>query len=168
MKTLYVLFLFPLILLCSCSNSQDSKTIVSTFTANYTAEYNGLELSGCVTANNESVTNISFDSPETISGLNVNYKGSQMQISRESLICSADEAYIPQNSFPSTLKSILKAVSDGRADFISESELENTYVLDTVSGECELKTDKDGYIKQAYIKECEFKIIFTENKSADN
>lgn len=168
LKTLYVLFLLPLIIFCGCDKAEEKASLVTSFTAQFTAQYSGMNLAGNVTTNNEAVTNISITSPETVSGLNFNYKGSEMQISRETLICSADEAYLPQESFPSTVKSILKAVLDGRANFISQTYSESTYSVTTNWGECKIKADKDGNIKEAVIEDCEFKIQFTENKSVDS
>ena len=162
-KTLYVFLLLPLIIFSGCSKVQETKLITS-FTANYQAEYNGMNVSGSITTNGQSLTNINITNPETVSGLNINYKGNEMHITRESLICSADEAYLPQKSFPSLLKSIIDALSQGRFEKVSE----NTYSLDTDSGRCELTADKSGFIKVAEIKECEFKISFSENKSVDS
>ena len=160
-------FLLPVIIFCSC-NQVEKANLLTSFSANFTAEYNSMNISGNVTTNNEAVTNISITSPETISGLNINYKGSEMQISRETLICSADEAYLPQESFPSILKSILKAVSEGRTSLISQEDNSSTYSVNTNLGNCEIKADKGGNIKQASIREYKFRIMFTENKSVDS
>jgi hypothetical protein len=162
-KTLYVFLLLPLIIFNGCSKVQETKLITS-FTANYQAEYSGLNVSGSITTNGQSLTNINITNPETVSGLNINYKGNEMHITRESLICSADEAYLPQKSFPSLVKSIIDSLSQGRFEKVSE----NTYSLDTDSGRCELNSDEDGYINQAQIKDCELKITFSEIKTVDS
>ncbi len=162
-KTLCVFFLMFILMLSGCSKVEETKLITS-FTANYNAEYSGLNVSGSITTNGQSLININITNPETVSGLNINYKGNEMQITRESLICSADEAYLPQKSFPSLVKSIIEAMSQGRFEKVSE----NTYSLDTDSGRCELNSDENGYINQALIKDCEFKITFFEIKTVDS
>lgn len=165
---LCVFFLLPVILLGGCSEQKESKSLVTSFTADYTAQYKDLTLKGSVTTNRQSVTNISITYPDTVSGLNINYKGSEMEISRDTLICSADEAYLPQRSFPSILKSILNAVGEGRANLVSQDENESTYNLKTELGNCELTADENGFLTQANLNTYEFSIEFSENKSVDN
>ena len=42
------------------------------------------------------------------------------------MICSADEAYIPESSFPNITKEILYGIADGRAVF--EGKCEDVYI----------------------------------------
>lgn len=74
-----------------------------------------MNITGKLSASGKKLINISLDSPNTVSGLSVTYKGSDLEISRENMICSADEAYIPESSFPNITKEILYGIADGRA-----------------------------------------------------
>ena len=89
-------------------------------------------------------------------------------MSRENLICSADEAYLPQKSFPSLVKSILDGISQGRAKLSTQSDSVCTYNLKTDSGDCVITTDKDGEITGAEIKNAELNIEFSEIKADKN
>ena len=166
LKTLCVFFLLPIILICGCESPQEQKSLVTDFTADFTAQYRGVDVKGSVTTNRQGVTSISITYPETINGLNINYRDSQMEISRESLVCSADEAYLPQRSFPSQLKSVLKGVAEGRATLTSQNENGYTYNLRTDLGNCKITADKEGEMLEAEIKDSEFYIKFSEIKTA--
>ena len=48
------------------------------------------------------------------------------------MICSADEAYIPESSFPNITKEILYGIADGRAVFEGKCEDVCTYRLDCI------------------------------------
>ena len=164
LKTLCVFFLLPVLIFCGCESGGESKALVTDFTADFTSTYRELDVKGSVSTNRQGVVSISITYPETVSGLNISYKDSQMEISRETLICSADEAYLPQRSFPSQLKLILKGMSDGRAKLISQNADEYIYNLDTELGNCKITSDKEGRIISAEIKDSQFYIKFSEMK----
>lgn len=167
LKTLCVFFLLPVFILCGCENQEEQKNLVTDFTADFTAQYRGTDVKGSVSTNRQGVTSINITYPETVSGLSINYKDSQMEITRESLICSADEAYLPQRSFPSQLKSVLKGVAEGRATLASQNENGYTYNLKAVLGNCKITADKEGKMLEAEIKDSEFYIKFSEIKTAE-
>ena len=89
----------------------------SSFIADFSCEYRKMNITGKLSASGKKLINISLDSPNTVSGLSVTYKGSDIEISRENMICSADEAYIPESSFPNITKEIIYGIADGRAVF---------------------------------------------------
>ncbi len=168
LRKLYVFLLLPYMILSGCQNIDETKEIVTDFTSEFTAKYREMEIKGRLSTNRQGITNICIDYPETVSGINFNYKSSDMEIARESLICSADEAYIPQKSFPSILKSICDGIGNGRAELISKNEISCTYNLKTNTGNCILNTNTDGIITDAEIKNSEFSIEFNTTETAEN
>lgn len=161
-------FLLSEILLCGCEKKEESKELVTDFSASFSAEYRKEEVKGTLSTNRQGITNINITYPESISGLSINYRSSEMQVARESLICSADEAYIPANSFPSLLKSVLNGIGEGRAKLYAQNEAGCTYNLKTESGNCEISVDKDGKITGAKINSADFSIEFSDIKTVQN
>lgn len=168
LKTLYV-FSFLLILLFSgCQSNNEPADIVTDFSANFKSSYRDAEYSGSISTNRQGVAYISISSPEELDGISFGYKNGELEMSRENLICSADEAYLPQKSFPSLVKSILDGISQGRAKLSTQSDSVCTYNLKTDSGDCVITTDKDGKITGAEIKNAELNIEFSEIKADKN
>ena len=168
LKTLYV-FSFLLILLFSgCQAEREPADIITDFSAKFTSNYRDAEYSGSISTNRQGVAYISISSPEELDGISFGYKNGELEMSRENLICSADEAYLPQKSFPSLVKSVLDGISQGRASLSSKSDSLCTYNLKTDSGNCVITTDRDGKITGAEIKNAELKIEFSEIKAAEN
>ncbi len=162
LNRLYVI-IFLLFLFCSgCTQGVTEKSIVTDFTASFTSQYRGLELKGKIGTARQGVTNITISSPETLKGLSVCYRDSEMEISQENLICSADEAYIPDNSFPSVVKEILCAVARGNAKISSKNENGSTYSLRTGYGGCVLSVDSEGRITQIKCNDIQFEINFSD------
>ena len=165
MKTLCVLFLLPVFLLCSCSaESGDNKQVNSRFSADFQAEYKEMTIKGSLSSAGRGVMNLNVAYPQTLSGLNVNYKNSEMLICRDSLECSADEAYLPSDSFPNTVYLILTGIADGRQEFESKNEY-NTYNLKTSLGNCIISVDEQGNIVKAEISKTKFSITFSNVKA---
>ena len=165
LKTLYV-FSFLLILLFSgCQSNNEPSDIVTDFSANFKSSYRDAEYSGSISTNRQGVAYISISSPEELDGIKFEYKNGELEMSRENLICSADEAYLPQKSFPSLVKSVLDGISQGRASLSSKSDSIYTYNLNTDSGNCVITTDNDGKITGAEIKNAELKIEFSDIKA---
>ncbi len=168
LEKLYVFLLFLCIVLTGCQSTDDTKDIVTDFTSKFVAKYRNMEVKGSLSTNRQGITSIRIDYPETVSGINFNYKSSDMEIARESLICSADEAYIPPKSFPSVLKSICDGIGNNRAELVSNNDDSYTYNLKTETGNCIIKTNTDGIVTSAEIKESEFSIEFNNTETAEN
>ena len=102
--TLCVLFVMPVFVITGCDEVQENLSPKSSFITDFSCEYRKMNITGKLSASGKKLINISLDSPNTVSGLSVTYKGSDLEISRENMICSADEAYIPESSFPNITK----------------------------------------------------------------
>ena len=92
---LCVLFVMPVFVISGCDEVQENLSPKSSFIADFSCEYRKMNITGKLSVSGKKLINISLDSPNTVSGLSVTYKGSDLEISRENMICSADEAYIP-------------------------------------------------------------------------
>lgn len=163
--TLYVFYFLLILLFSGCQTESEPADIVTDFSAKFTSSYRDVEYSGSISANRQGVVYISISSPEELDGLFFEYKNGELEMSRENLICSADEAYLPQKSFPSLVKSVLDGISQGRASLSSKSDSICTYNLNTDSGNCVITTDNDEKITGAEIKNAELKIEFSEIKA---
>lgn len=165
MKALYVFLFLPVIIMSGCESKTETPEIASDFSADFTAEYRQSEFRGEVSNNRQGVTNINITYPETIDGIKIRYRSSEMQITRENLTCSADEALIPDRSFPSVLRSVFRGISEGRAKLASENENVCTYTLSVSMGNCKI-TAEDGKLTEAQIEEIDFDIKFSKIKTA--
>lgn len=172
-KVLCVFFLLPVLFLTGCGlgnnfskhgNDTDKSDIMTDFSADFTAQYREMKIKGHMSCNRQKMVNISINSPESLSGLELNYKSSQMQIIRDNMICSADEAYIPEKSFPNILRAVIFGVSDGRAVFKSEKDNQNTYDLKTGFGNADITADSDGRLLGARLDGEQFEIKFENIK----
>ena len=141
LNALCVFFVF-MTALCGC-DSPNGKGVITEFSADFTATYRDIALSGKVTADRRGLLNIEFDSPETLSGLALSYKNGETALKRDDLICTADEAYLPGNSFPALLKSALNALGDSDAKPKSGS-----LVIENDGRAYEYSLDENGQIKK--------------------
>lgn len=167
-NTLCVFNFLLLILLCGCNSYSEDYDIKTDFTAEFKASYRNAQYGGSVSNNRQGLTYISIGSPKELEGIGFYYKSGELEMSREELVCSADEAYLPQNSFPSLVRSIMNGVSQGRDEMLSNNDNCRTYKIKTDSGDCLLNTDTDGNIMTAEIKDAELKIEFKNIKAVDD
>lgn len=161
---LCVLFVMPVFIITGCDRAEENLTPKSSFTADFSCEYRKMNITGKLSADGKKLINILFDSPNTVSGLSVTYKGSDLEIKRENMICSADEAYIPESSFPNITKEILCGIADGRAVFEGKCEEVCTYRLDSVFGKAVVSTNLKGYISKISIDGADYKMVLTNVK----
>ena len=143
--------LFAVLLLCAfslfiagCEKSvfkSAPKPPSADFSADFTGSFNSLDVSGRLSASHGSLMNLKIDEPQTLSGLEISYKDSCVALNRDDISCTADEAYLPNDSFPSTLRAAVKSIADGRIETSDETEEMVTYSL---SGDFDLITDRNG------------------------
>ena len=162
-KSLYVFIFVMVLLFCGCQNKDDdkSRTLKTDFSADFCAEYHGMEIEGNISANRQGVIGLHISSPQTIEGLNLSYKNGEVELKRDNMICSADEAYLPCTSFPCLLKNILTGIADGRAVLSTENSDINCYNLKIENQPCIITADKEGKIIDARINGKDFYIEFS-------
>ncbi len=155
---LCVFFIFTAAL-CGCGDSSE-KTAVTDFSANFTAVYRQMELSGTVNADRHGLLSVSLDSPDTLGGVNISYKNGETELRREGLICTADEGYLPANSFPRLLKSALSALNS-EVNGKKSAPQDGRYELQKDGVNYKFFLDENGFITKI-TAENELEIEFTD------
>ncbi|MBR1483220.1 MAG: hypothetical protein IJ598_09685 [Ruminococcus sp.] len=137
-KSLRALCVFFCILLIGCDKAA-SVTPITEFTADFTAEYRGQSLEGSLTYSRQDRMNLRLATPDSLAGLSVGYNAATLRISKEGLQCTADEAYLPPESFPASIKSALDAVS-------REVENEEVRIKDNITADgWEVTFNSEGF-----------------------
>ena len=162
-KALSALCVFFIILLSGCAYMASGSPLTD-FSADFTAEFNGMNLSGTVTADRRGILCMEIESPETLDGLMISYRNGEAEIKRNELICTADEAYLPRSSLPSMLNGALAALNDGLER--KEAKPQNgCYRLETDATEYDIHIENNGFITQISASDGSMKIQF-ENVTA--
>lgn len=143
------------VLLCGCSrHASDTKPPEMDFQADYTADYQGMEIKGTLTNTRQGVFTITVDKPETLEGLCLRGQSGEITIRRNGVSATADEAYLPSNSFPSLLRRLLIDAAAGKPNG------DNTYSLSCGT----LATDCDRIPKSASLDGESFSVTFSNCK----
>ena len=144
-KRIITLCVFFCMLLCGCAGHGGSQgEVCADFQADFTAAYNGLNFGGTLLHTRQGNTDLRFTRPETLRDLELAYQNGELRLSRMQAACTADEGYLPDISFPSMLRQVLKGMADGRAQLVKEEDDSRIYTLQTSHGSCEIKTNAEG------------------------
>ena len=136
-----------------CSTEGGKKPVINQFTADFEADYKDMTVRGEVVATVHGYTKINITYPETAEGLNVAYKNSELELGMKSLLSTADEAYLPQESLPSVLHNVVNSLSEVTEEGIQSEKKITTYSAQLTQGRCVMKIDEYGFLIQAEIKE---------------
>lgn len=136
-----------------CSEEREKKSVINQFTADFEAEYKDMTVRGDILTSVHGYTKINITYPETVEGLNVAYKKGEMEIGMKSLLSTADEAYLPQESFPSVLHSVVISLSEITAESAESEEGFTTYTTQLPQGSCVMKFDEYGFLTLAEIED---------------
>lgn len=157
LKLLCVFFSVLTVLLCGCEHDKNSNEVNTDFSADFKAHYRGMELSGTLTNTRQSYCAIELNSPETLDGLSVSYIGGELALSRSIVKATADEAFLPSDSFCSILHEILKAAPNGSGS--------SPIKLELPCGNADLTVDDNGLPKEASAQSLDFSITFSNAKA---
>lgn len=157
LKLLCVFFSVLTVLLCGCERDRNSNAVNTDFSADFRAQYRGMELSGSLINTRQGYCAIELSSPETLNGLSVSYSGNELALSRSGVKATADETYLPSDSFCSILHEILKAAAESKGD--------SPVKLELPCGEADLTVDENGLPKEASMLSQEFSITFSNGKA---
>ena len=80
---LCVLFVMPVFVIAGCDEVQENLSPKSSFIADFSCEYRKINITGKLSVSGKKLINISLDSPNTVSGLSVTYKGSDLELQTE-------------------------------------------------------------------------------------
>jgi hypothetical protein len=169
LKTVCVFFILPIFILSGCNEGKADfvPEIKTNFSAEFEAEYNESIFKGNVSSNRQKVATINITYPETISGIKISYRSSEMKLCREELVCSADEAYLPETSLPRVIKSIFDGIIDSRAVLTNIDGNVATYTLTLPTGTATLKAE-NSLLTQAQINDINLTINFSNINTSSN
>ena len=159
LRALCVLFIF-LISLAGCEKTEAKPTIITDFTADFTADFNDLSIDGKITVNRQGMFNLSISSPETINGLEIGYKGSVLSLGRDGLLCTADEAYLPDTAFSNIIKKVFESLNHEEANsalIISDNKI----TVPSPVGKSEITIDSEGKILSLKCEDSKLSIAFS-------
>ena len=123
-RVLTALCVFFIFTLCGCGST--GRPAVTDFSADFAANYMDMELKGRLSADRRGLLSVELTSPDDLSGVMIAYKNGEAELKRDGLICTADEAYLPDGSFTSLIKSALLPVNSDPEGFGSgRHELES-------------------------------------------
>lgn len=160
LKLLCVFFVSLTVMLCGCGKNADSKVeICADFQASFSADYRGLALAGTIVNTRQGVCAVDITAPETLNGLSLQYKSGETVIARDGVKATADEAYLPHESFPSILREILTEIAAGN---YTAQEEKGTYSLSLSCGECILTTDLGNLPQAAEVSVADCRIRFSD------
>lgn len=166
LRALCVFFLLPVFVFAGCGEEQQNhKTVefadlTADFSSDFTARYKDMELKGHLSSSRQKMVNVQITSPSSLCGLEFGYKSSEMHIKRDDMTCSADEAYIPQGSFPSLIKEVCAGIADGRAVQKKRDNELVTYELKTSQGSAGITADNQGKPQKIIFDSCELEVEF--------
>ena len=158
LKLLCVFFLSLTVMLCGCGKNSGA-TLYADFKADFSAQYKGMTLKGEIVNTRQGVESLDISSPETLSGLSLSYRDGEIKLGRGEAAATADEGYLPVQSFPSLLREILSNIASG-----NYSEKENkTYSQSLSVGECVFTVDENG-LPQSIKAGTDFSVRFSNLK----
>lgn len=169
LRILCVFFVLSVFIVSGCgiSDSKDAEkkdnNLKTDFSADFDATYRNSEYKGKISTNRQGVLSIDVTYPQTLEGLSIRYYSGEMHISRENLDSSADEAYLPNTSFPSVIKSVFDGINSGKATIVSISEEERECILRVSMGNAVIKC-RENIIEQVRIEAIDFCICFENIK----
>lgn len=143
------------VLLCGCDKKLTDEGIAVDFKGDFSAVYRGMQLEGSLAHLRQDVFSLTFSKPETLEGLQIHKQNGVLSLTRGSAQATADEPYLPPESFPLLLAELLQAAgSDGlTADG-------STYTLPLSAGEATLTVDENRLPQSAVIDSAAFAVSF--------
>ena len=151
-RTLCVFFC-ALFLLCGC---EAEKPPVTDFAADFSAAYRGMTIEGTLSRSRQGRLTLQLTKPATLEGLRVSYQSGELQLGRDRMLCTADEAYLPSDAFPALMKSALDALDNAAP----ERELN----LKAACGDVQITTDENGMPTALDCPEKELRVRFSDGR----
>lgn len=161
LRILCVFFVLPIFILNGCNDSKKPDcNLITDFSADFQATYRESEYRGKISTNRQGVLSIDITYPQTLEGLGIRYYSGEMHLSRENLDSSADEAYLPDTSFPSVLKSVFDGINKDGTTIVSIGEEECERTLQVPMGNA-IIVSRDNVACQVRIEAIDFCIDFS-------
>lgn len=161
LKILCVFLVLSIFIFNGCNDGEKPDcNLITDFSADFQATYRDSEYKGKISTNRQGVLSMEITYPQTLDGLGVRYYSGEMHLSRENLDSSADEAYLPDTSFPSVLKSVFDGINRGNTTIVSIGEEECERTLRVPMGNAVI-ISRDNIARQVRIEAIDFCIDFS-------
>ena len=161
LKLLCAVLATAAVLLCGCTKRNAPNPPELHFQADFTADYHGIHPAGSLTRTRQGVCTMTFTAPQTLAGLQICCKDGEIALSREEAAATADEPYLPDDSFPMLLCALLQDAADNTAPD------GNTYPISFPSGDGTLTVDDRRLPVGAEIPAAEFAVSFSHCEPVD-
>ena len=155
LNALCVILSVTAVLLCGCDRERTDEAIVTNFKGDFSAVYRGMQLEGSLTHLRQDVFSLSFSKPETLKGLQIHKQNGVLSLARDQARATADEPYLPPESFPLLLAELLHAAGSKALSAGS-----NTCTLSLSAGEATLTVDESRLPQRAVIDDAAFAVSF--------
>lgn len=163
MKKITLLFSFVLIFIFTSCKNQPAP-IVRNFSATFTAQCNGVEVTGKFVVNKNKVTSIKVTSPDAMKGYLYYYKNDNLTIEYEEMKVVTQPDYLPKTALPSILYNIFSSLSKENNCYLYQSdEYYAVYKGNCDSGKYIIKTQYSmGTITEITIDNIAFSVRFRD------
>lgn len=143
------------VLLCGCDKRLADEGVAVDFKGDFSAVYRGIQLEGSLVHLRQDVFSLSFDKPETLRGLQIHKQNGVLSLARGGVQATADEPYLPSESFPLLLSELLQAAG---ADGLTADG--GAYSLPLSAGEATLTVGENRLPQRAVIDSAAFAVSF--------
>ena len=155
LNALCVILSVTAVLLCGCDREQTGESIITNYKGEFSAVYRGMQLEGSLVHLRQGVFSLSFSKPETLRGLQIHKQNGVLSLARDHARATADEPYLPSESFPLLLAELLHAAGSKALSAGS-----NTCTLSLSAGEATLTVDESRLPQRAVIDDAAFAVSF--------
>ena len=157
LKLVSILLAAVTVMLCGCAKrSAPDAAVTLNFQADFTADYRGMRLGGSVTNTRQGLYTLQFTTPPTLEGLHIRSEDGVISLRRDEALATADEPYLPSDSFPSLLQALLCAAARGE----TTEENKNELAVRLPCGEATLTVDDRRLPKSAAVPGSDCVITF--------
>lgn len=162
MKKITLLFFSVLIIVSCVACQKEPAPIVVNFSADFTAQCNGVEMSGNTVVNENNMVSLTLTEPDAMKGYTYTFKNSQFIMEYDGMKVEADTNYLPKTAFPSIIYNVFRSLKKENNCYLdTTTELFANYKGNCDLGEFIIITQYTmGTISEIKIENLDFNIKF--------
>lgn len=166
MRKITLLFFSVLLVISLTSCKKEPAPIVMNFSADFTAQCNGVEIQGNVVVNENDMLSLSLTQPESMKGYTYTFKDSKFTMEYDGMKVEAETNYLPQTAFPSVIYNVLRSLKkENNCYFDTANELFADFKGSCDAGEYTITTQYSmGTISEIKIPSLDFSVKFKAMK----
>ena len=92
-----------ILLFSACANQQSPTPVTLDFSCRFCAQYDGMETTGTIERTADKVLTVTFDSPDTLSGISLIWNGDEVRMRIFGIETALPQSYLPQSAFGTVL-----------------------------------------------------------------